>query len=321
MERNTRDDHQHRSANYLRQIADTFALDPSSGIYKPNAVIAELPKTEDVASSKIRPVWVNVVRDWPTLLISLATLIFLIATVYYSRKQWKEAQRTAVASVQAAYAACVSAQVAAESLESSDKASIDTHNLSLGSVAQAAAVSRAESAQLAVLIQNIPNVSSILGKGMPYLIENFGKSPALRVRVVVELRLVLAGTEPPFKFTKGSPNWGNTGAFGPGVPAEQRAWLFDGTKRVDFSPQDVADIDAGRKYVYLYGRLTYSDIFGVKHWTNFCQHYWGPNNNTGDYPKCFAYNTNDTNMLLPINLEQEQPAKPMNPIPCKKMDQ
>jgi hypothetical protein len=89
-------EHEKASHRYLEKVANAYILDASSGIYKPKAVDAQkeaaaYPKYSD----RKRPLWVTIVRDWPVFLVSVGTLVLLIATVYYARKQWCETDRSA----------------------------------------------------------------------------------------------------------------------------------------------------------------------------------------------------------------------------------
>ncbi len=92
---------QHKDAceRYLQKVADAYILSPPSVIHKPKAVAAGNDAEENPSGAhRNRPVCVGVIRDWPALLVSIGTLVLLVFTVLYARKQWLEANRSAVAS-------------------------------------------------------------------------------------------------------------------------------------------------------------------------------------------------------------------------------
>ena len=51
------------------------------------------------------------------------------------------------------------------------------------------------------------------------------------------------------------------------------------------------EIEAGKSLVIVYGKMTYDDVFGVKHWLHFCAGYGSSMTNAG--AKCTAYNDTD----------------------------
>lgn len=72
--------------------------------------------------------------------------------------------------------------------------------------------------------------------------------------------------------------------------ATKGLWL-----RRNLSPQEVADIQTGARCVFLYGRITYTDAFGRKHFTNYRLRYSGryPPHGHGTFNYCDEGNTTD----------------------------
>lgn len=116
--------------------------------------------------------------------------------------------------------------------------------------------------------------------GMDYV--NSGKTPALNVFGFAEPSFVARGTK--FDFSK----WSD-----PLMP--DRAVLFPGSGNhivrtvmkdlpnwpanaaIEAIPQELfPDLIAEHSFIYLYGSLDYSDIFGFQHWTHFCVRYSFP---------------------------------------------
>lgn len=58
-----------------------------------------------------------------------------------------------------------------------------------------------------------------------------------------------------------------------------------------FTDDDNRDIAAGHKYVVLYAKASYDDIFHVRHWTQFCT--WRSNAPTTPARICSDYNQSD----------------------------
>jgi hypothetical protein len=92
---------------YLKDSESRFLFDPESGIYKSKSCY-ENEKRKKFALSLF---------NWGTLLLSAATLFFLIKYTNYARLQWGEMKRTADQSVIAAGAAHSAAVTADQSLK------------------------------------------------------------------------------------------------------------------------------------------------------------------------------------------------------------
>ena len=147
----------------------------------------------------------------------------------------------------------------------------------------------------------IPDDIPLTGRNIPVAtsIRNSGKTPARNVQGDIIATVVKKGDKPTI------------GDFGIGHPHEH---LYAGAIFPDahfpitpiikyygdhaadvISPDDTLrdDIRSGQRYILVYGRVTYSDAFGIQHWTQFC---------TGlgagimeDLKTCVTYNDFDSN--------------------------
>ena len=139
-----------RVRHYLQRVGEHFFLNESSGLYQPypkpepppsNSTPDPLP--HQVGSGRQTVFHVNVLRDWMVILIpavfSLLTLVLLIATVVYTRRQWLQANRSANASETAANAAQSAAVTANNTLTEmkTGQGAQDTHKLADQAVKQA----------------------------------------------------------------------------------------------------------------------------------------------------------------------------------------
>jgi hypothetical protein len=78
---------------------------------------------------------------------------------------------------------------------------------------------------------------------------------------------------------------------GSGSILTPNAELFGGTNGITLTQDTVNDFNAGREIFYVFGRITYSDIFDCPHWTTYCSIL----HPTGEYAICEKYNDADKN--------------------------
>jgi hypothetical protein len=137
---------------YLEQIGYEYSLNESSGLFEPPQSSAkgqpptpaqETQQRIDLGRDCHTPFHVNVLRDWLAMAIpatqSALTLLLLVATVVYTRRQWLEANRSANASEIAANAAKSAAETANSTLKEmkTGQGARDTHTLAGQAVTQA----------------------------------------------------------------------------------------------------------------------------------------------------------------------------------------
>jgi hypothetical protein len=133
--------------------------------------------------------------------------------------------------------------------------------------------------------------------------QNIGKTPAKNIVGKWYLRMVHNGENLRLTYPK---NWYGvtSGAIYPNDPpaTEQAYWITDDwTGGIGLPPtnkvttKDYDDFVHGKAFLILYGNLSYSDGFGINHWTHFCS--WTSFTATGSYSarNCTAYNAVDSN--------------------------
>jgi hypothetical protein len=105
------------------------------------------------------------------------------------------------------------------------------------------------------------------------LMKNFGQTPAYRVVSWAQLAVVpvVNNEEPMLMVPPLAERFTNT--LGPSANFNKGIW-FDRS----LGAGEIADIVAGRRAIYLYGRIEYEDAFGMERFTTFRLHY------TGQYP-------------------------------------
>ena len=98
MENPKRQDHERNSSRYLANIGERYVYDSTSLLYKHNTTKADRDAQNNAAQNDPRsPFWVSVRRDWLAVIISALTILLLAFTVHYARKQWLEANASAIA--------------------------------------------------------------------------------------------------------------------------------------------------------------------------------------------------------------------------------
>ena len=110
-----------------------------------------------------------------------------------------------------------------------------------------------------------------MGGHLPYLTvqiksRNAGLSPALNV--ANQLAVAIASSFESALPTMGALPPGHIGT--PALPGQTRTQIEIGPSP---SPDDFLDMLNGRKTLFIYGRITYQDIFGRSHETKFCGFY------------------------------------------------
>lgn len=98
MENPKREQHQRESAQYLRKVGERYVFDAASLIYRHKTAEAEdATQSAPTANNRRNPFWVDVRRDWLVVSISAITILLLVLTVHYSRRQWIAANKSAKA--------------------------------------------------------------------------------------------------------------------------------------------------------------------------------------------------------------------------------
>ena len=112
---------------------------------------------------------------------------------------------------------------------------------------------------------------------IPVEVSNVGRTPAIHLEGDIIATVMSPGEVLDTSYRAGHlRNHTVGGTLLPGVnqpPTQFRAMRMLGneTANIRSSPQLADSINKGEQVIVVYGRLTYSDIFGVKHWITFCQ--------------------------------------------------
>jgi hypothetical protein len=101
--------------------------------------------------------------------------------------------------------------------------------------------------------------------------KNTGKTFAKRVEIAMGADVVLKGQEPTFyRLNEPAPADRSRGMIAPnaGFSAEYQV-------NPNVTSDELKIYDSGGKWIYVYGRISYKDIFNCDHWTKFCLVYDG----------------------------------------------
>jgi len=145
-----------------------------------------------------------------------------------------------------------------------------------------------------------------LGTGAGYPIEakihmlNTGKTPALDYIGESIIKVFPINRETVFDYTNPDHGHSTGGILYPSDPRDMEAAMYAKeawarTPQPDkllLSAQELGAFTAGKSYIVVYSRVTYYDIFGVKHWTHFCN--W-TSYKPAPAKKCSEYNRVDNN--------------------------
>ncbi len=122
-----------------------------------------------------------------------------------------------------------------------------------------------ERAQRAWVTVDHSDLGNLLNTSAPTLgmvfLKNSGPSPASNVRPTVRF-VISYSTAPPWQLDR--VHEVSVGIIGPGGTGSSAARLKPPSR------DDVAAIGSGKAHLFLYGIVTYDDIFGKSRWTKFC---------------------------------------------------
>lgn len=232
--------HERKALQYLEATEDHYFFDEASGIYKkkPNETGRQ---QERPGYDKHKPFWAAVKRDWLAIGVSTLTLLLLAATVIFARRQWKAIDKQFPAITKSADAAQTAAEAASDQLheiKSADRAFI--------------------------FVQKVSVASLRTGVGLPTLtwtvdVVNSGTTQAKHLMFTAACAPGIGGKDPLDLKSLGRP-----------VP------MFVGPKSTlsiincSSSPEVVHSTPFG---YFVFGRITYNDVFGDNHLTEFCWQY------------------------------------------------
>ena len=183
--------------------------------------------------------------------------------------------------------------------------SIDTHGFAVASTYQALAATQTESAEVYGVVKNpwlTPNSITI-----KFGIKNVGKTAAHGIKFKVNVVIGSRHGDPKFSYSPSTPR-----GYGGNLEGGESPLGFDPyittiavhDTKGGLYPVDQSTIDAynrGETSVFIYGIITYTDIFDVKHRRTFCDYSDHPipgEITRDDHPKCAAYNKEDINRVV-----------------------
>jgi hypothetical protein len=196
-----------------------------------------------------------------------------------------EMRRATAASGEAAYAACIGNQTVRNMLLQMKPNSAAARSLAASNPLPQPATASPDAAQVVFDVEKSTGVSV----NMPVLfhlgLQNVGKSAALNAKVWGAVRVIDAGQEPDFKYDELSLD---KASISPGE-GEAKLVLYT-TSEGGVAPLTDAQyqrVKSGAAYVVAYGRAYYKDVYGVRHWAEFCHAITPAGSRSG---KCSGYN-------------------------------
>ncbi len=272
------------------------------------------PEQEEDDSEKPtgRVHWIN----HATFYLSVLLAILTGGTI---RVYWLQLQQMITATNAAndsAYAACMSAKIARQTLLEYQTGEADSHSAAMGTVAQASAAIQSGAAFLALntgqrytvpppgIDSNENDPKNWKKLDLTFNYANIGRSNARNAVIKFTVQILPQGTEPEptnrklyFDIVRGVVAPGSLSITIPHVIDK------DG-KFINLNDVPMDDFHSGKIYVASFGRASYIDVFGISHWQTFCGYF---DNAPADaasreikHPKCGAYNRQDSNLLYPL---------------------
>jgi hypothetical protein len=136
-------------------------------------------------------------------------------------------------------------------------------------------------------------------------IQNVGKTPATQMNGLWYIRIVQNGEKLRFRYPMNSSLGDRSGAIFPKDPPiidNVYSTKIDPSNKTAYpterkvTPEEFNSLLRGGAFVILYGRFTYTDGFGISHWTHFCSWtHFTQGQKTIAAQDCAAYNAIDNN--------------------------
>jgi hypothetical protein len=275
-----------------------------------------------LAESANRATWTNTRL---TIVLAVFTAISAGAALY----QGHVAKLAAQASQQAAYAACVSSQIARNGVIEAQRGENDAHQSSVAAAYQAMAATQAESA-VVIPVTGKAIITANQKIEETFYLENSGSTAAQNVKLKGRLELVPIDSAPDFKYPHMQITFFD-------LPVMPRGFRYPISEEGNFVAASVLDpkgrpviaddktveeIRASRIRVILLISLTYDDIFGVSHWVHFCD-LRIPITRSDEVLRignheCGRYNKRDQNQAVQTTKQESSLTQVLPEITCKK---
>jgi hypothetical protein len=140
-----------------------------------------------------------------------------------------------------------------------------------------------------------------LADGQPFSVPltfiNTGKTPAKNVEGWIVVGIFDNGERLDFKYRHGHAHYRIHGGtiFPNGPMTESFQGIKHGKKHAEpilITPSNRENVSSGRAFLIIHGKIAYTDIFGIKHWTTFCRF---ANQPSLISEECTRYNDTDDN--------------------------
>jgi hypothetical protein len=301
-----------------------------------SSIVFEKPKSQEQITNETRErerhefardqVKTNRRLTWLTFGLvagSLAGTVIGIWQATISQTSANAAKEAADAATDASYMACLGAKVAQNALIQQEAGGMDAHRFAQSSVYQAVAVTRSQAARLEKQVGLLP-----LSIGHPifshFNIKNIGPTEALDIKVDTGSEISFMGKDPKIAYPKHGfkvdtpllePGQFLLEMKNPTVTVETpngKDILIDKTLYDNFT--------SGRLGIIVFARLTYADVFGIRHWQHYC-HFFNvavPTEGaiSSGHETCVAYNQSDKNQLISSSDTITSPPSSFQEVSC-----
>jgi len=272
--------------------------------------------------------WIN----HATFYLSVIPAVLTAGTIRVYYLQLNQIVVATRAAQDSAYAACISAKIARQTLLEYRAGEVDAHSVASGTVAQASAAIQGESGSI---IMNT-GLSIMPGSTPPsadpkdwqklnlaFNYGNTGKSFIKNARFTFTVQLLPHGIEPDLSSKTVFHDTVRQSVIAPGtITSAIPAMIDKDNKFISSNDIKMDDFRSGNTYVVSFGRADYTDMFGVSHWQTFCGFF---DNSPRDslhhevlHVKCAAYNRQDSNLLYSLSpgIDSKLPALSVEEIVC-----
>lgn len=293
---------------------------PEGGTGKPQA-------DEDTTEELKREIhWVTHATFWSQVVLALIGLAAL--WIYYG--QLGEMIKATKAARYSAYDACVSAQIARQTLLEVRSGESDTHNTAAGTVAEAAITTRGDSPLFSFAITYNQTSQTSPPTSIGINLQNVGRTAARNVdiryaaMVVPQDEEVTPNSRAPFDmadFGVVPPSFFQGGSVAVGLR------MLDGeNKPIGPITADLwQSLQSGKQYVTAFGRADYTDTFGLDHYQTFCVTFDLRQADMSVLPEkklrhsaCRGYNRIDKNLIysIPAEAHETPPTEQIGDVLC-----
>jgi hypothetical protein len=215
--------------------------------------------------------------EWWKFCVEILTLLAITAYAVIAYHQWGAMKDAADATKKSADATTKAVQIAENTLKANIEISRRDQRAWVGVIAVEPPVLKDPNNNPVYVKEGLPAKFGVV-------ISNFGKSPALKVKPAINAYLLAADA-------KLSPGYGIGERRSIGVIQPQaRGTLPTNPTPTIFNASHINDMKSGKLILYLFGMITYEDVFKEPHCTTFCM-FLSPSLNA--FMTCNTYNQAD----------------------------